>query len=99
VSLILPDVGIQYNLYSVSYLGYGNDQARIAVSKKFLPSSLDLKILYNPCYNKGYKTTWEGDSSVTLLGIGSELLCKETIKSYLNVAKCDYASCGMNGVF
>lgn len=56
-----------YEIYSTSYLYYGNDQARqIIVRENIDPDS---KIIYTPCYHLGYEGTWEADKTFTIRGL------------------------------
>jgi Golgi nucleoside diphosphatase len=60
VDLTLPDVG-NYSIYDVSFLNYGNDQARRAVVRLSLVDGAD--IITSPCYHSWYSGTWEEDAT------------------------------------
>jgi apyrase len=53
-----------YSIYTTSYLGYGNDQARIAIVSKSLTANSN--IITTPCYHQGYSGVWEVDNSKTV---------------------------------
>lgn len=47
----IPNNVTNYDLYAVSYLGYGNDMARTSVTAYSINGS---GAIYSPCYHSGY---------------------------------------------
>ncbi|CAD8065108.1 unnamed protein product [Paramecium sonneborni] len=84
-------------LYAISYLGFGNDQARDAV----LVKSLSGTQVISPCYHQGYTGSWTYQKiQYSLSGSGNVEQCQALIKQYLN-SQCRIASdelCGINAI-
>ncbi|CAD8157046.1 unnamed protein product [Paramecium pentaurelia] len=95
VTLTLPDEDI--NLYAISYLGYGNDQARDAV----LAKSISGTQVISPCYHQGYSGTWTYQKvQYSLSGSGNVEQCQALIQSFLN-SQCRTVKdelCGINAI-
>ncbi|CAD8153504.1 unnamed protein product [Paramecium octaurelia] len=95
ITLTLPDEDL--NLYAISYLGYGNDQAREAV----LAKSISGTQIISPCYHQGYTGTWTYQQvQYSLSGSGNVEQCQALIKSFLN-SQCRTVSdelCGINSI-
>lgn len=65
--LLIPNYN-EYDIYSVSYLNYGNDLARKNVLLADLkPNS---NVIHSPCYQAGYSAAWDLDKSKTITGTG-----------------------------
>ncbi|CAD8093950.1 unnamed protein product [Paramecium sonneborni] len=75
-----------FSLYAVSYLGYGNDQARISVLKLSIQGDND--VIYSPCFFKGYSAnTIIDNKNYTINGTGSLELCQNLILQLLNTTQ------------
>ncbi|KAM3142553.1 hypothetical protein pb186bvf_005455 [Paramecium bursaria] len=80
---IPPNIS-NYNLYVVSYLGYGNDLARTAVLKyNYTEGSNKIS---TPCFPVGYLADWDQNVSVQVEGTGNLQECQKLIVQYLNVS-------------
>ncbi|KAL4434510.1 hypothetical protein ABPG74_007294 [Tetrahymena malaccensis] len=85
-----------YTLYSISYLGYGNDQARNNVVQ--LSTNKTDNITFTGCYNNGYQTQLDG---MTVEGNSNSEECIQSIKQFLNSTNCTYSSqqCSINSTY
>lgn len=93
-----------YDLYAVSYLGYGNDQARQQVTSKYgtRDSNGTHNFVNSPCFFSGYEDWWEMDHTILLRGTGDPAQCIQQIRDYLNASKCTYPkveNCGLNNTY
>jgi apyrase len=66
IDLQIPNFN-EYDIYSTSYLGFGNDVARNNI---VLKSDTGKDIISTPCFHLGYSGQWEADSSKTIQGTG-----------------------------
>ena len=66
--IIIPNFN-QYDIYSISYLGYGNDMARNYVLRQ--TRTIGQQIIETPCYHRNYKGWWVDEYvNYTLIGTG-----------------------------
>ncbi|CAD8083854.1 unnamed protein product [Paramecium primaurelia] len=79
---VRPNVS-NFSLYSVSYLGYGNDQARLSILKQSIQQ--DDNNIYSPCFQSGYSgdTIIDG-KTYKIQGVGNLQLCQNLISQLLN---------------
>ncbi|CAD8186828.1 unnamed protein product [Paramecium octaurelia] len=79
---VRPNVS-NFSLYSVSYLGYGNDQARQSILKSSIQQGDDT--IYSPCFQKDYSgnVTIE-EKFYKIQGVGNLATCQQLISSFLN---------------
>ncbi|KAL9645719.1 hypothetical protein ABK040_003451 [Willaertia magna] len=77
--------GVQiYNLYTYSFLGYGNDESRNAVLGKLVTNGQTT--VKSPCFNVGYSAQHTLSSgTVTVNGTGSVTECRALIRQFLNI--------------
>ncbi|KAL0478804.1 ectonucleoside triphosphate diphosphohydrolase [Acrasis kona] len=74
-----------YTLYTHSYLGYGNDQARKGVAKLFDTST---GTIVSPCFNTGFNNTNvlpDELKGVRVVGSGNYTQCRQLIREYMRL--------------
>lgn len=75
MNLNLPDSS--FEIYSVSYLGYGNDMIREKVVNEYGEWSDDGLTVETPCFQNGYEDL--RDDGVTVKGTGNPDNCRYDI--------------------
>jgi len=53
---VIPNFN-SYDIYSISYLSYGNDMARNYIISQSIKEGS--KTINTPCYHNGYTGTWD----------------------------------------
>ncbi|KAM3129195.1 hypothetical protein pb186bvf_018670 [Paramecium bursaria] len=97
LDIIIPNVNV-YQIYSISHLYYGMDQALMKVHEQLKKDN----IIISPCYHKGYDEIWQYDKSFRVQGLGDYEQCLALIKKYLNndPEQCKYqGQCGINSIY
>jgi len=102
-TLILPNN--EFNLYTYSFLKYGQDQAlsavmQVAVDAVNKSGSIPKEIPF-PCFLNGYNESYSIDGeSHTLVGTGDFELCGEYERIIMNTnATCNVTPCSIDGVY
>lgn len=80
-TLTIPNLNT-YDLFSVTFLGYGNDQARITVVSNEIVEGSD--VINSPCYHNGYSDTWSDNKKYKINGLGKLVDCQAQIHSFLD---------------
>ncbi|KAL0486860.1 ectonucleoside triphosphate diphosphohydrolase [Acrasis kona] len=96
IEVSFPDINT-YNLYTFSYLGYGQDRALEAVIKQRIKPN-NPGIVECPCLHSGYNNTnvYSEDPSLRVIGTGNSTACIESIASHFNVSN-SCTDCSING--
>ncbi|KAL0481942.1 apyrase [Acrasis kona] len=97
ININFPDIN-QYVLYTHSYLGYGQDQARNEVIKASIVNPNDDTVI-SPCYNKNFNSTnvFSGNPNLRVIGSGDATKCAALIKDYMKLdPACKDCSIGGN---
>ncbi|XP_069842089.1 ectonucleoside triphosphate diphosphohydrolase 8-like [Dendropsophus ebraccatus] len=105
--------GYDYNIYTHSYLCYGQDQALKRLLVHFLQKQVSGRVQH-ACYPRGYSTTVLLSSvynspcvlsspdniqaNVTVEGTGDPYQCQQAIREIFNLSACN-TSCAFNGVY
>ncbi|XP_078421095.1 ectonucleoside triphosphate diphosphohydrolase 1 isoform X1 [Cetorhinus maximus] len=105
--------GKSYNMYTHSYLCYGQDQALKLLLKQL--NVTDNGTILNPCFNNGYSKSINvtaffnspctaghhstSHRTLTLSGTGNSVQCRSYVKNIFNFTPCDWSTCSFNGVY
>jgi len=82
---VLPENYNDYILYSISYLGFGNDQARNAVIHMDEPETGDIS---SGCFNSGYSFT-DPETKQLVTGTSQPQECIQKIIKLFNKENCN----------
>ncbi|NXC86249.1 ENTP8 diphosphohydrolase, partial [Cercotrichas coryphoeus] len=99
--------GYSYNIYTHSYLCYGQNEMLKRLAKELIVSSSSTRVQH-PCYPKGYTESVSlssfraspctdgsdlalGDSSVTLEGRGNASACLAALRKLFNFSACGHS--------
>lgn len=98
VAYTISLAGVQnYNTYTYSFLGYGNDQARLAA---IAASPLAGSTITFPCFHAGYSVASTTNSSQTVAGSSNIANCQNIITQIMKYDKCGASTdCSIDGVF
>ena len=91
--LVFDVAGKTYSVFSRSYLGYGQDQAREHylgyIAQKANCAEDTECVVKSPCHNKGFKESLEyGDNQGIFEGTGQVQLCRKIIRELFFCSSC-----------
>jgi Golgi nucleoside diphosphatase len=97
LTISFPDIN-KYTVYTYSYLGFGQDQAREGVLRAAVRQA-NASTIYSPCFNAGYNSTKVAafDPNLRIIGTGDYGECRKQIKATMNITDgCTDCSIGGN---